>query len=525
MRKATLVFAGLSLLGIIASAGSCHGEADLAAESEPASEQESPAGEKVVVIKSMETVDVTQSIPLSITNADGVKIAFQTTGNDLATRFTLREAALGEVSHHRDAYRFTGMGWNHSWGGGDWTPCLYRADQFLPQATKDVNGFTLIREGVPRKSSSANLTQLKFKATKNQVRNLVIYRGDDTTAPGAPEGVVVQAGDEGAQLRWNPAKDDVGVAWYVISRGAGKDKFVKVAQTANLTYTDKPPAAGAYRYRVLAVDYERNVGPWAKEVSVQAPKAFPQPEPTTVVKDRLYYAEHVRAVHEAGAGKVKKGFVYHYGDCINYLDRTQNRNRAILPLIPYTLFNGIRNPNVDLSPVTTSATLLKDVDKVLPLLPEFCVLTCGIEDLRASPPPEPRVVVNNALQMIKKFESQGTVVVFVTTNPYAKTNPVGSPEEALSDALVKMCEENKVPLARVFGMYRNAARSGADYAKLMTAVDTDTHGGAWPKGFAYAALWPSFEEGITRRLIVVKDTLDRVVFMLLDRPDGEFRRK
>ena len=518
MRTAGLVFAGSNLLGIIVAAG-------MAAESEPASGQESPAG-MVVVIKSMETLDLTQPIPLSITNADGVKIAFQTMGSELATKFTLREAALGEVSHHRNAYRFTGMGWNHSWGGGDWTPCLYRADQFLPQGTREANGYTLIKEGVPRKSNLANFTQLTFKATRNQVRNLVIYRGDDITAPAAPEGLAAQAGDEGVQLRWNPAKDDVGVAWYVISRASDRDKkFVKVAQTANMAYTDKPPAAGAYRYRVLAVDYERNVGPWAKEASVQAPKAFPQPEPTTAVKDSLFYAEHVRAVHEAGAGKVKKGFVYHYGDCINYLDRTQDRNRAILPLIPYTLFNGIRNPNVDLSPVTTSAALLKDVDKVLPLLPEFCVLTCGLEDLRATTPPEPKVVVDHVLQMIKKFESQGTVVVFVTTNPYAKTNPIGSPEETLSDALVKMCEENKVPVARVFDMYRNAARSGADYAKLMTTADMDAHSGAWPKGFAYAALWPSFEEGITRRLIVEKETLDRVLFTLLDRPDDERRSK
>ena len=72
MRRVTRVFAGLSLLGIIASAGLCRGEAGPAAEPEPASDQESPTANKVVVIKSVEAVDVTRPIPLSITNADRV---------------------------------------------------------------------------------------------------------------------------------------------------------------------------------------------------------------------------------------------------------------------------------------------------------------------------------------------------------------------------------------------------------------------------------------------------------------------
>ncbi len=495
---------------------------------EPASAAigEKAAAGEVVVIKRLDAVDLTRPIPLSITNANGVKIAFQTKGSDLQTKFTLREASLGDVSHHRGAYRFTGN-WPlaatiYAWGGGDWTPCLYRADQFLPQGGKEAGGFALIHEGVPRRSSLAKFTRMTFQATRNQVRNLVIYRGDDITPPEPPGQLTARCGGSAVHLAWKAAGDNVGVAWYVISRAAGKGKFAKIAQTANMACTDEAPAAGTYRYRVLAGDYERNTSPWSAVVSVKVAQGSAQPSQSPVAADGLYYADHVRAVHDAGAGRVQSGFVYHYGDSINYLDRTQDRNRAILPLLPYTLFNEIRNPNVDLSPVTTSATLLRDLrdptKKILTLAPEFCVLTCGIEDLRATPPAEHKAVVGNVLEMIRLLEAHGTVVIFVTTNPYARTNPIGSPEEALSDALAKMCEDNKVPVARVFDMYRNAARSGEDYGKLMSPVDRDTHGGAWPKGFAYAALWPSFEEGITRRLIVVKETLDRVLFTLLDRP-------
>jgi hypothetical protein len=488
--------------------------------------EKTPAG-KVVVIKRLDAVDLTKPIPLSITNTDCVKIAFQTKGSDLQTKFTLHEVSLGDVSHHRGAYRFTGN-WpltatTYAWGAGDWTPCLYRADQFLPQDSKGEGGFELIHEGVPHGSSRAQFTRMTFQATKNQVRNLVVYRGDDTTPPEVPGPLTARPDASAVHLAWKAAGDDTGVAWYVISRAAGNGKFVKIAQTASLECMDRPLAAGTYRYRILAADYERNMSPWSAVVSATVAQGPHQPAPSEVVSDALHYAAHIRAVHAAGAGKVQKGFVYHYGDCINYLDRTQDRNRAILPLFPYTLFNQIRNPNVDLSPVTTSSTLLRDLRnpafRILTLRPEFCVLTCGLEDLRATPPPERKAVVQNALQMIKTFEAEGTVVILVTTNPYAQTDPVGSPEEGLSDALAKMCEENKVPVARVFDMYRNAARNGEDYRKLMTPADRDTHNGAWPNGFAYAALWPSFEEGITRRLIVVKETLEQVLFTLLDRPD------
>jgi hypothetical protein len=487
--------------------------------------QKVPPG-KAIVIKRLEPIDLKQPVPFSAANAEGLKIAFQTKGPDLQTRFTLREATLGERSHHRNAYRFTGD-WSlakgkYSWGGGQWVPCLYRADQFLPLGSLTAGGFTLIPEVAPRQNTSATFTQLTFQPNRNQVRNLVIYRGDDGTPPGAPGGLTVQADAGGVYLAWKEPGDNVGVAWYVISRAAGQGKFVKIAQTADPAYTDRPPAAGRYRYRVLAADYERNMGPWSAVVAVDVAHGSPQPAPSSVVADASYYADHVRAVHDAGAGKVNKGFLYCYGDCINYLDRTRDRDRAMLPLVPYAVLNEIRNPNRDLGPVTTSATLLGDLDdpakKILTLRPEFCVVSCGMEDLRAAPRPDPKVVVDNVLQIVKKFEAQGTVVVVATTNPYGHTNPLGSPEEALSDALAKMCEENKIPVARVFDVFRNAARSGEDYAKLMHPADTDPHGGAWPKGFAYIAMWPSFEEGLVRRLIVVKETLDRVLFTLLDRP-------
>jgi len=49
---------------------------------------------------------------------------------------------------------------------------------------------------------------------------------------------------------------------------------------------------------------------------------------------------------------------------------------------------------------------------------------------------------------------------------------------------------------------------------------TDVRGNAmWPRGYEYDPYTPSFELGITKRFIVVKETLDQVLFTLLDRPE------
>jgi TolA-binding protein len=53
---------------------------------------------------------------------------------------------------------------------------------------------------------------------------------------------------------------------------------------------------------VLAVDYERNLGSWSQEALVQAGNGS-----AALRGGDQYYSEHVRSVHESGAGKVAKG--------------------------------------------------------------------------------------------------------------------------------------------------------------------------------------------------------------------------
>ena len=178
-----------------------------------------------------------------------------------------------------------------------------------------------------------------------RLRNLVIYRGEDNVAPECATGLTAQADENGIRLSWKPAADNVGVALYVISRAGGSDTtFAKIAQTTEPEYTDAPPAAGNYRYRVLAVDYERNLGPWSQDLSVQAGKAFRRPR-YRAVEDSRWYAGHILAhTHEAGEGKVRKGTILFYGDLAPRSGPTRNSAAAMEGLLTHSCVNenGIR---------------------------------------------------------------------------------------------------------------------------------------------------------------------------------------
>ncbi|HET6428533.1 MAG TPA: hypothetical protein VFJ30_08990, partial [Phycisphaerae bacterium] len=122
---------------------------------------------------------------------------------------------------------------------------------------------------------------------------------------------------------------------------------------------------------------------------------------------------------------------------------------------------------------------------------------------------------------VRLCEERGTVPIVATVTPFGHAAPKGSPEEKLSDELAALCKANRIPVARVFDLFRQAQDAGEDYTLLMTKMGrTDVRTNPmWPRGYEFDPYTPSFELGITRRFIVVKETLDQVMFVLLDRPD------
>jgi hypothetical protein len=488
----------------------------------------------VVVYRRLAVVDLTKPVPLSLQSLTGLKLAFQTRGT-VDAEFTLHNdlAKPGDWWHtdmrpQRGVYKLTGASpyvKDYRWGGGNCVPCLYRMDLFAQ------DGIYWRHLGKPVEGKFSRLDFKRPGSAINsafQVRNLVIYRGEDNVAPEAPTGLTAQADENGIRLSWKPAADNVGVALYVISRAGGSDTtFAKIAQTTEPEYTDAPPAAGNYRYRVLAVDYERNLGPWSQDLSVQAGKAFAPPAMTALVQDSRWYAGHIRATHEAGEGKVRKGTILFYGDALHYLDRTRNFAAAMEGLLTHSCVNenGIR-------PCRPTARLLAELPAELELRPEFCLISAGIEDIHPTPfsedaqtsPQVRKKTLENVLAMVRLCEERHAVTMVATLTQFGHTAPKGSPEEKLSDDLARMCEEHKIPVVRVFDIYRQAQEKGEDYKRLMHWMEDPLdkrpkENSMWRRGYEYSSYEPSFEFGITKRFIVVKETLDQVLFTLLDRPD------
>ena len=477
------------------------------------------------VLLRMDAVDLTQPVPISLESLEGVKLAFQVKGIAEA-RFTLHEERLGkDLRPQRGVWKLTGDSPHvkgYRWGGGDLAPCLYRMDLFGQDAMYWQKNLGKPTEG---KFTRLDFARPGLKESL-EVRHLVIYRGEDVAAPEAPPALAAKADAEGVHLAWKAARDDVGIALYVISRAKAEATFEKIAQTAELEYTDKPPSPGSYRYRVLAVDYERNLGPWSSVVSAVADKGFELSEPSSLVKDSQGYAKHVRGVHDMGAGQVLKGAILHHGDCLHYLDRTRNFVAGLTGLLSYGCVNGSSGV---IKPGNPSSRLLAELPKELQLRPEFCVISAGMEDLHPKPWPEDarlapedrKKTVDNVLAMVRLCEKQGTVPIVATLTPFGHGAPKDSPEEKLSDELAALCRANEIPLARVFDLFRKAQDAGEDYKLLMTEMGrTDVRTNAmWPRGYEFDPYTPSFELGITRRFIVVKETIDQVMFVLLDRPD------
>ncbi len=477
----------------------------------------------LVVYRRLAAVDLAKPIPFSGI-LQGAKLAFQTKGKEDACFVLHDRAGNKDLRPARQVWKFTGICPHvpgYQWAGGGWAPCLYRLDLF----GQDAMLWRRLQKAPPGTEFAVDFTKPESPKGRFEVRNLVIYRGEDDVPPEAPGGLAARADHEGVHLSWMPAVDNVGVSWYVVARATGQGKFAKVAQTGSPEFTDRPATAGSYRYRVLAVDYERNVGPWSREVAIQADDSFAAPKPATVATDSLYYCEHIRAVHEAGIGPVVRGSILFHGDCLHYLDRTRNHIAAIAGLLSYGCIN---ESSQVIRPGNPSAKLVTELRRELELRPEFCVISAGMEDLHPRPFPEDehttpediRKTVENVQKMVRMCEDRGAVTIVTTLTAFGHNAPKGSPEEKLSDALANMCRENQIPVARVFDVYRGAQEAGEDYTLLQKPVDKPHPGDVmWSRGYEFLPYEPTFELGINKRTIVVKETIDQVLFTLLDRPD------
>lgn len=128
--------------------------------------------------------------------------------------------------------------------------------------------------------------------------------------------------------------------------------------------------------------------------------------------------------------------------------------------------------------------------------PEFCLVLFGTNNNKH--PRNLPAAMDDLLAIAKACEQNGTVPVIGTIPPRGFRDPESKPEAGFNAALMKMCRDNKIPIAYIFEAYQN---SGVDRRKLLAGDGVHTVSGGWVcMGKAWRA------------------AMDHVRYALLDRP-------
>ena len=436
----------------------------------------------IIVYKEIPTLDIPDKgkgtewgMDLNIRSAAGLKVAFVARGTGGVNLCPFN------MADKRSKDNTTAIAYRHV--DENWRPIVYQVDRFR------YNG------GAPdgRIKPDCEFTNIRFHSNNTggkgvlQLRNFVIYRGEDAAAPEAPAELKAQAAADGVKLTWKPAKDNAGVALYAVSRADADGKFAKIAECIDCEFVDKPAAAGSYKYRVLAADFQDNVGPWSNEASAKLDKASPAVELTKHEQDRLNYAEHVRAIHEAGKGKISKGKVMMFGDSITGAT-----------LWPVEAEGGTARYKVvahGYASMRTDFGKNRIADELKGENPEFCFIMYGTNNNKAEAALPP--AMEDLLAIAKTCEANGTVPIIATIPPRGFADPDSKPEANFNVAVVKMCKENKIPVAYLFENFQ----AGGDRKKLVAGDGVHlVDGGFYQAGLAWGA------------------TMRQVSFVLMDRP-------
>jgi len=352
---------------------------------------------------------------------------------------------------------------------GRWQPMLYYCDRFRYNARAESTV-----------AGTADYTNIRFhgrapggKGTLS-LRDFCIYRGEDTTPPPSPAGLRAAADADGVHLSWKRGTDNVGVALYVISR-AGKDgEFRKIAESCVPKYLDHPPAAGTFRYRVLAVDFQDNLSSWSAEAAARSPRPFAQAQPGIQAADRVGYAARVRRIHAAGAGRVVKGRVLCFGDSLT--GATSYPRGVEAALGRYVVVGR------GYASMRTSFGRKRIEQELAEVNPEFCLILYGTNNSKAARAIPP--AMEDLKAIADACEKHGTVPVIGTIPPRGFKDAKSEPEGRYNAALIEMCRRERIPIAYCFEEFQ----ASGDRRNLLARDGVHTHsegfstfGRAWRK--------------------------------------------
>ncbi len=323
-----------------------------------------------------------------------------------------------------------------------WVPVLYCLDRFryngrgrdYVDGDTDYSGMRFWLEKLP-KTGEAKLF----------LDNFVVYRGPDTSPPDKIEDLKAKAMADGVRLSWSMPHDNAFPMVYAISRSRDGGPFKKIAETYYTEYLDRSCGSATCTYRVLAVDFENNIGEWSNVVKIKGKAPIQEMKFTVLERDRENYAEHVREIHKRGAGKVNKGLVCLYGDSLT--------GPTIYPYMVAGAL-GVYKVNAHGFAGVTTGWGVKNLEQqaLSKDNPEFLLVMFGTNNVRGRMRDRKvfRGWVNDLLTIAKKAEAQGIVTILGTIPPRGFKDSESKPEAVFNKMLVEAARAHKIPVAYVF---------------------------------------------------------------------------
>jgi len=364
--------------------------------------------------------------PIAVSGSRGLRLAYHMRARGLAeVGLNIHDALTGDNTTPL-APRFLQE--------GEWTPVLYLLDRCRYNSqVESLVAPAALYDGLLLHGPEARRPGAGFA-----VDGIVLYRGEDRSPPSAPGGLRAEAGPGGARLSWLPAADNVGILAYAVSRSDGGGPFRKVAETARPEWEDPEGGRGLRSYRVLAVDFEENLGPWCGAVDVDAGEG-PPAALDGAAPGRPPWADHVGEVHRRGDGKVRRGRAALFGDSLTGATSYRNTTEAALGNLDVAA-HGFPSMRTDFGRGAAAGILDREN-------PEYLLVLFGTNNGKGTE--EIPRAMEDLEAIVRAGEERGTVVLLGTIPPRG-WSPGSEPEVRYNRAVLDLAARLRIPAARIF---------------------------------------------------------------------------
>lgn len=272
----------------------------------------------------------------------------------------------------------------------------------------------------------------------------MVYRGNDRKPLSRVEGLKAKRTKRGVLLSWKPAEDNIAIMLYVVSRDGAGGSFRKVGERLKPSFYDSP-GRGRFRYRVLACDFEENLGEWSKPLSVKLKAPTQPPKPTVEEEERKNYREHILEIAQRGREKVNRGLVLCYGDSLT--------GATSYPFEIQSALGTKRVVACGYQARTTSFGKAHARENFERDMPSIALVLFGTNNRKDAKSVER--AMEDLTGIVRTAEEMGIIPVLGTMPPRGFRDPESGPEANYNKALIELCRKLRVPRGHLFEEYQS----------------------------------------------------------------------